>query len=96
LELSLLFHPECKNVRGAWPTNDQALAWRTLDSYLGGTPLAPFIKACREWAFAVEPLDKGVYASAYAYSARQLKFADTDHALALGIAEAAQKAIFAG
>jgi len=92
LELSLLFHPGCKDVRGTWPSNAQALRWRDLDAYLGGTPLEPFVRACREWAFAVEPLDKAVYATAYGYAVRQLKFLGTDHALAVAIAKATHEA----
>jgi hypothetical protein len=92
LELSLLFHPGCKHVRGSWPTNEQALAWQSIDTYLSGTPIEPFVRACRAWAHAVEPLDKAVYATAYAYAARQLKFTGTDHDLARSIAKAAQTA----
>jgi CheY-like chemotaxis protein len=92
LELSLLFHPGCKHVRGTWPTNEQALRWRDLAAYLTGSPLEPFVRACREWAFTVEPLDKAVYATAYSYAVRQLKFPDTDHALAVAIAKAAHTA----
>ncbi|MEW6160249.1 MAG: response regulator [Verrucomicrobiota bacterium] len=93
LELSLLFHPACKAIRGPWPTLAQATAWANLDDYLSGTPLAPFIRESRTWAFSVEPLDKSVYATAYAYSVRQLKYADTDHGLAISIAKATHDAI---
>jgi len=96
LELSLLFHPACKAVSGIWPTKELALAWANLDAYLSGTPLAPFIRACREWAFSVEPVDKAVYAVAYAYSVRQLKFDDTDHDLSISVAVAARKAFSLG
>jgi hypothetical protein len=92
LELSLLFHPGCKHVCGAWPSSDKALLWSDLDGYLSAGPLTPFIKACRDWAFAVEPLDKAVYATAYAYAVRQLKFVGTDHELACCIARSAHKA----
>jgi len=92
LELSLLFHPGCKHVRGTWPTSAQSLTWKNLDAYLTGTPLAPFVRGCREWAFAVEPLDKAVYATAYSYAVRQLKFPGVDHALAVAVAKAAHEA----
>jgi hypothetical protein len=95
LELSLLFHPGFKDVRGVWPTATQAQTWTNLDVYLSGCPITPFVKACREWAFAVEPLDKGVYATAYAFAVRQLKFDGTDHDLAISIASAAQVALIA-
>jgi hypothetical protein len=68
LELSLLFHPGCTQVRNAWPSEAQSLAWHSLDAYVDGVPISPFVRACREWAFAVEPLDKAVYATAYAYA----------------------------
>jgi hypothetical protein len=93
LELSLLFHPECRRVAAPWPSADQALAWPGLDEYIKGTRLAPFIRACRDWAFAAEPLDKGVYATAYAFAARQLKFDSVDHDLAAAVATAAHNAI---
>ena len=95
LELSLLFHPAFKDIRGTWPTATQAQSWTDLDRYLSGCSIAAFVKACREWAFAVEPLDKGVYATAYAFAVRQLKFTGTDHELAVSIARAAQARLIA-
>jgi CheY-like chemotaxis protein len=92
LELSLLFHPGCKQACGGWPSTTQASNWANVGEYTKDTPIAPFIRACREWAFAVQPVDKGVYATAYAYSVRQLKFPDTDHNLARTIARAAYNA----
>ena len=88
LELSLLFHPACAPVRGAWPTAAQALTWSDEADFVAGTPLAPFIAACRKWAFTVEPVDKAVYSTAYAFAVRQLKYSG-DTSLACAIAKSA-------
>ena len=93
MELSLLFHPACKGVCGAWPTVAKASQWTAVDAFAQDTPLAPFITACRAWTFKVESQDNGVYATAYAYAVRQLKFPDTNHALAIAVAKAAANSI---
>ena len=36
LELSLLFHRECKRACGTWPSIDQAANWANVDEYLRG------------------------------------------------------------
>jgi hypothetical protein len=94
-ELSLLFHPACASVRGTWPTTDQALKWSDVASYVAGSSLVPFIEACRKWAFDVEQVDKAVYATAYAYAARQLKYGG-DTSLACAVAKSAYTAFMQG
>jgi CheY-like chemotaxis protein len=88
LELSLLFHPACATIRGAWPSIDQCTKWFDRDAFVSGTPLAPFILACRQWAFEVEPVDRAVYATVYSFAVRQLKF-EGDRQLPCAIANAA-------
>ena len=82
LELSILFHPDAVGSCGDWPSREQAEAWDQLDEYLAGCPVPNFVRACREWAFGVAAGDYEVFASLYAYSARQLKYANTDHEVA--------------
>jgi CheY-like chemotaxis protein len=95
LELSLLFHPACRRVCGAWPTVDQAKKWDDLDAFTGGCPFPAYIRACRKWAFEIEAGDKAVFATAYAFSVRQLKFGGIDHDLAIAVAEVANRRIMA-
>ncbi len=92
VELSLLFHPGSADVRGTWPSIAQALQWHRLEEYTAGCPVASFVQRCREWAFEVSASGREVYACAYAYAIRQLKYADTNHELARAIARAAIEA----
>ena len=88
LELSVVFHSDSPFRTNAWPTNEQAEAWFNLGQYLHGCPVPEFIKKCREWANETagpNDLPKVVYVEAV----RQLKYGDTNHDLALGIARAA-------
>ena len=88
LELSVLFHKDSPFQGHPWPTNDQSEAWFDLEDYLQGCPVPNFVKACREWAHeASRPA--GLTAVLYAEAVRQLKYKDTNHDRALGIARAA-------
>ena len=90
LELSVLFHKDSPLRRNPWPTNEQAEAWFNLEEYLLGCPVPQFIKKCREWASETDgatDLPPVVYAEAV----RQLKYEDTNHERALGIARAAMQ-----
>jgi hypothetical protein len=89
LELSFLFHPECKKICGAWPTLDQARQWGDVDTFVANSPFPSFLRECRRWASEVEAGDKGLNATAYSYAVRQLKYPDTNHDLAIVIAQAA-------
>jgi hypothetical protein len=85
LELSLVFHPRGKEIRGSWPTVTQGEKWHDLDQYVDGSPFAEFVRACREWACEAGIGNRELYANTYAYCARQLKYPDTDHSLAATI-----------
>lgn len=85
LELSLVFHPSMKDMRGDWPSASSAAEWWNLEEYLGGCPFPLFVRACREWALSVAAGDREVLATAYAYAVRQLKYDDTDVEVALAI-----------
>lgn len=95
LELSLLFHPACRDLFPGWPSMDQAERWDDLDAFTAGCPAASFIRTCRDWAFNVEAGDNAVFATAYSYAVRQLKYADTDHARAVAIARSAWRRLCA-
>lgn len=82
LELSTLFHPQGPQQSSAWPSLEQAACWGNLDVFLGGCPIASFIRECREWATRVAAGNREVAASAYAYLLRQLKYTDTNKELA--------------
>ena len=88
LELSVLFHKESPFRGYSWPTNTQTEFWFDLDEYLSGCPVPNFIRACREWTNeAGQPPDLSPIV--YAEAVRQLKYKDTNHDRALGIARAA-------
>jgi CheY-like chemotaxis protein len=84
LELSPLFHPS-RWVGRDWPTIAQAGHWDDLDQYLVGCPIEAFVRAARQWAHEVAAGNRELYAVAYAYCARQLKYLDTDKDLARAI-----------
>ena len=88
LELSVLFHKDSPWRSNSWPTQEQSEAWFNLEEYLLGCPVPHFIRKCREWANETggpPDLPPVVYAEAV----RQLKYGDTNHERALGIARAA-------
>ena len=92
LELSILFHSESPFRSDSWPTNQQAKEWFNLEEYLQGCPAPAFIKRCREWAYEVGgPAD--IPSVVYAEAVRQLKYGDTNHDRALGIARAAMQKV---
>ena len=88
LELSILFHKDSPFQDHQWPTDEQAEAWFDLDEYLLGCPVPDFIKACRGWATEAS-LSTDLPPVVYAEAVRQLKYQDTNHERALGIARAA-------
>jgi CheY-like chemotaxis protein len=97
MELSLLFHPNYASAWGDWPTVDQANHWDDLDTYLINCSVADFIKFCRNWASQDSGGDLGLYATAWAFALRQLKFPvfsilkatpNTNHELAIAVANA--------
>ncbi|MEX1254089.1 MAG: phosphotransferase [Dehalococcoidia bacterium] len=89
LELSLAFHPEGRAVSGGWPSTDAASRWAELDEYTRDCPFADFVNACREWALDDSLSQYAVYANAYGYAVRQLRFQDVDPNLALAVAGSA-------
>lgn len=95
LELSTIFHRDAPDSRG-WPTEQQADHWPDLDSFSGGSAYEPFIRACRAWALAAAASEQEVLAVAYSYALRQLKYDDTEKALARAIIRACQARLLAG
>jgi hypothetical protein len=91
LELSLLFHPACRDLCTNWPTVERGQHWADINAFLINCPFDSFLRACRTWAFDSGPGDKAVFATAYSYAVRQIKYSDTDHELAIAIAQAAYK-----
>lgn len=90
LELSVLFHKDSRLRGNSWPTREQAEAWFNLEEYLLECPVPQFIRKCREWANETGgPTD--LPPVVYAEAVRQLKYADTNHDRALGIARAAMR-----
>ncbi len=93
LELSLIFHPAAKTMRGTWPTAEQCANWSSLDLFLEGCPFPETIRACREWSKKTTEAvsDHGVFAIAYAYAVWQSGFDPANVELAVAVAENAAR-----
>jgi len=89
LELSVLFHPSAERLRDSWPSEDQAKVWDDLSSFSKGCTFAEYVSECRKWSHDVASRDSAVYATAYSFAVRQLKYPKVRHDLALNIAAAA-------
>lgn len=88
LELSVLFHSDSPFRQSEWPTIAQAESWFDLDTYLTDCPVPKFIESCRAWSHS-ESSSGDLIPVVYAEAARQLKYKDTNHDLAIAIAKAA-------
>jgi len=82
LELSALFHRAGPLKKAGWPSADAAQHWFNAHDYLAACPYAPYVRACRDWAYDAAPGNRALYATAYAYLVRQFKYPDTDKDLA--------------
>ena len=89
LEFSPLFHPSSPIEPGVWPSLEQARRWYDLSQYIDGSPIAEYVQECREWAHDEDTSagDKEVVAAVYIYAIRQLKYADSNHDLAMALIE---------
>ncbi|MDE0005579.1 MAG: hypothetical protein OXQ29_23050, partial [Rhodospirillaceae bacterium] len=90
LELSVIFHMDSPLRNQEWPTLEQAERWFDLDAYLYKCPAADFVEACRSWAVSASP-SIDLASAVYIEAARQLKYDDTNHELAIAIATAAAR-----
>jgi CheY-like chemotaxis protein len=93
LELSAVFHPAMHGKLGDWPTEEQCQDWSDLDAYCEGSPVADFVRVCREWARSVMATDAEVTAAAYAYGLRQAKYGNPTLPLALAVADGAFRSL---
>lgn len=85
LELSLIFHPAGREIIGDWPSVDRAKNWSDISNYVQDCPVAEYISKCRTWAAEDGAGNREIFAAAYAYAMRQLKYEDTDHAIAVAL-----------
>jgi CheY-like chemotaxis protein len=83
LELSLIFHPDSVSMGISSPLAARIGEWPDRDAYLKGNPFAPFIQACRDWAYQQSGSDAAVLAAAYAFAVRQLKYETVSAQVAL-------------
>jgi CheY-like chemotaxis protein len=88
LELSAVFHPAMQGAFGNWPTQEQARLWLDLDAYCEDSPIAEFVRSCREWAYVVSAGKEEVASTAYAYAIRQAKYGNPSLPKALAVADA--------
>ncbi len=96
LELSLIFHPDGPARESGWPSTEEAERWVDFESYAGGTPLANYMRPCRDWAFDQAASNAEVFATAYAYATRQLTYEDTEDELALAVIRACCRELVGG
>lgn len=87
LELSTIFHKHAPDRRG-WPSEAQAGTWPAIAAFAAGAPFENYLRACRDWAFAVAGSESEVWAVGYSYALRQLRYDDTDKVLARAIIRA--------
>jgi hypothetical protein len=84
LELSTIFHKDAPD-RHEWPTEEQAEQWTDIDIFSAGAGYEAYLRGCRAWAVDVAGSEEAVWATAYAYAMRQLRYADTDKTIARAI-----------
>lgn len=91
LELSPVFHPDSPVRDQGWPSVDQATRWHDLDAYIDNSPIADYVRRCREWTYdpGTSAGDREVASVVYAYAARQLKHPRTNRDLAVALIEGA-------
>lgn len=93
LELSLLYHPDGRQLAPGWPSPATAANWSDIDAYVVGCPVADVVRECRAWASAMANSPRELYAVAYAVSLRQLRYPDTDVDVARAVIESALRGI---
>lgn len=81
MELSTIFHKDAPDREG-WPSEEQAAHWPEIDVFCKDAPYENYLRACRAWALSVAGSEQEVWAVGYGYALRQLKYDDTDKALA--------------
>jgi CheY-like chemotaxis protein len=96
LEFSFLFHPESAIRNSEWPAVSAAEQWTSLERYAARSPIADVVRRCRSWAHARAASDAEIYACAYAYCARQLKYPEANVERARAIARSALDALAGG
>jgi len=94
LEFSLLFHPKGPLLESEWPTEEQAVNWPEIETYLVGCPYPEFVRSVREWAIRAAVGRREHAAAAYSYLIRQLKYDTTDGVRAKQMLDGA-RALFA-
>ncbi len=82
LELSTVFHPAARTVRGAWPTETQASSWEDLDTYVESCPFEGYIRECRKWTMDVAASREEIAAVLLSYCLRQLRYPECPKPLA--------------
>lgn len=95
LELSLLFHPDRPASLESWVNQEIVTDWADLDAFTRDCPVGDFIRECREWSFAAAAGvgDQSVYVAAYCTAMRQLRYPDTDKAIARALIRAVARFI---
>lgn len=84
LELSTIFHKDAPDRHG-WPSEEQAEQWTDIDAFGAGAAYEAYLRGCRAWAVDVAGTEQAVWATAYAYAVRQLRYPDTDKTIARAI-----------
>lgn len=88
MELSVVFLPEQPFFGHSWPSAEHARSWTHIEAYAESCPIPHFIGECRTWANEVAGSREALLATVYADALRQLKYGDTRHDVAVGIASA--------
>ena len=91
LELSTIFHMQHTRLPRGWPTEAAMSQWSATVDYTQGSALGSFITACRDWANGEAASPEEVFAVAYGYAMRQLKYDEIDKALAWALSGRASR-----
>lgn len=78
LELSLIFHPDSAKLGLCNGLISNLESWPDVETFVQDARLQGVVASCREWAHDVGGGDRSVFASAYAYVLRQLKYETVD------------------
>lgn len=84
LELCLFSHPSGIKACGGWKP-DFSTPWERTAHYADASPMPHFIRAVRRWSHEATFGDQDVFANAYGYCIRQLKYPETDKGFFAGV-----------
>jgi len=93
LELSPIFHKKGPAFGNEWPTVSDCEQWVHRKKFVDSAPFPEYLHKCRAWSFGEAGSNAEVFATTYAYVARQLAYPETNVERARGIIQACHDAL---